>query len=347
MSKRYWGYFVAVGLIVLCSSGQAQDQSDQTNGSANQQQAPSDNSFTPIPIYVIEDQATADARERHEEEARQREISDLIAQEGMNAATQAMNEATQRMADYAWWSTFLVGIGTALLFVTLWLTRQANVAAQLAVRETRRIGEAQVRAYVAWHSCEVATVVSENHGATEIVQFAFRPQIQNTGQSPATLIDLYADFSIFDSGVTPTVSIDAAKSKTKDIIGAGNTFGMARQSMTFQEAISIYQGIKSAYLTGWGRYFDIFQDDKKTPYTFSFCFKMNFMLHPSTTSGTASDLIDLHSMSEYMINIEHDWSDDHQKDNQSLEMKRFNFFKRAKPLSKSYDRLLKRFKLLI
>ena len=86
----------------------------------------------PLPIEIVESQAAAEARERHEAEARQRDIADLAAQQGMNAATQAMNAATQRMAEYAFWSTFLVAVGTAAVVWSLILMRQANGAAVAA-----------------------------------------------------------------------------------------------------------------------------------------------------------------------------------------------------------------------
>lgn len=47
----------------------------------------------------------------------------------MNAATQAMNKATEDMRDYALYSTVLLGVGTVLLIGTLLLTLQANNAA--------------------------------------------------------------------------------------------------------------------------------------------------------------------------------------------------------------------------
>ncbi|KAA0920608.1 hypothetical protein FLO80_00010 [Aquicoccus porphyridii] len=120
---------VAIGLIAVTGLGQAQEQTEGTKGQASQQQGPTQALPLSIPVNIVEDQAAADARKRREEEARQREIADLAAQQGMNAATQSIDAATQDMRDYALYSTLLVALGTGLLFYTLWLTRQANRAA--------------------------------------------------------------------------------------------------------------------------------------------------------------------------------------------------------------------------
>jgi len=148
MPYRAWVFIVALGLIVAASLGQAQEQAQEAEWQTEPQQGPAQSLPLPFPIVIVEDDAAAEARQRQEEESRQREIEDLIAQQGMNAATQAMNAATQDMRNYALYSTILIGVGTSLLFVTLYLTWQANGAAQEAVKVTRVIGVVQTRAYM-------------------------------------------------------------------------------------------------------------------------------------------------------------------------------------------------------
>lgn len=148
MSIRYWVAAVAFGLVGIVQSGQAQEETDNEQGQARQQERPAHSYPLPFPIEIIEDQTDADARKRREAEARQREIDDLIAQQGMNEATRAMNKATQEMRDYAYAQTWLVGIGTVLLFGTLWFAWQGNKAAFRAVNTTKDIGDKQLRAYV-------------------------------------------------------------------------------------------------------------------------------------------------------------------------------------------------------
>ncbi|MFN3210468.1 MAG: hypothetical protein ACE369_15970 [Roseovarius sp.] len=180
MFKRYWIIAIVFGLVA--SLGQAQEEAQSEQGRAQTEQAPSQTFQLPLPVEIVEDQAAADARQSREEEARKREIADLAAQEGMNAATQAMNNATQRMAEYAFWSTVLVGVGTALLFVTLYLTREANRAAQAAVEVTDRHGRLQTKAYLSATSFAPLYRWDEDG---KPVTVSFRTLYGNSGNSPA------------------------------------------------------------------------------------------------------------------------------------------------------------------
>jgi len=182
MPYRAWLLIAALGLIVAASLGQAQEQAQEAEWQTEPQQGPAQSLPRPFPIVIVEDDAAAEARQRQEEESRQREIEDLIAQQGMNAATQAMNAATQDMRDYALYSTIFIGIGTVLLVVTLYLTGQANRAAVESVAVTRRIGEAQTRAYLSFDSID-AGYIAQADG--EITGIRLRPNIRNTGQTPA------------------------------------------------------------------------------------------------------------------------------------------------------------------
>ncbi|MEC5292386.1 hypothetical protein VSX64_16965 [Aurantimonas sp. C2-6-R+9] len=135
-------------------------------------------------------QSRAQVGERREEESAQREIEDLAAQQGMNAATQAMNDATQRMADYAWWSTLLVGIGTVLLVATLLLTLAANRAAVRAADAAFKandlmkvIAQHQLRAYLAPDNMSHARRVDGRH-----VDYILK--LKNFGQTPAKQVTL-------------------------------------------------------------------------------------------------------------------------------------------------------------
>lgn len=192
MSFRAWVIAVAFGIIA--GLGQAQEQTDRPQGEAETQQEPTGAYPVPFPVVVVEDQATADARKRGEDESSQREIEDLAAQQGMNAATQAMNRTTQRMAEYAFWSTVFVAVGTALLVITLLLTWQANRAAVFAGRITQRIGEAQVRAYL---HCKSAKYKLSKESISAIVEF------ENTGQSPANVITISGGVTLHDVGGFP------------------------------------------------------------------------------------------------------------------------------------------------
>ncbi|HLP70087.1 MAG TPA: hypothetical protein VK181_21460 [Rhizobium sp.] len=188
MSKRYWISAIAFGLICSFSLGNAQEQKQSEQGKAAQQEKPAKSYPFPFPVEIIENQSAAEARERSEAESRQREIDDLVAQQGMNIATQAMNDATQRMVGLSEIQTWLVGIGTVLLFATLMLTIQANRAAVRAaeaadrtVDVTRDIGEAQVRAYL---FCVSAAYTRKKDYISAIVE------IGNSGNSPASNVEV-------------------------------------------------------------------------------------------------------------------------------------------------------------
>lgn len=137
-------FAVAFGLALFSGATFASDEqppihvdADGQRG-ASAEQAPSDKPLPPVRVEIIEDKAEAEARKRREKESAQREISDLVAQEGMNAAT-------KRMADYAFHQTWIVAIGTALLIGTLILTWQANRAAVAAANAAERTFYAQHR----------------------------------------------------------------------------------------------------------------------------------------------------------------------------------------------------------
>ncbi|MEQ1951901.1 hypothetical protein [Mesorhizobium sp. CN2-181] len=130
----------AIALLIVIVSGLgvcAQDSIGQ-DGQANAQETQANNAPWSLPVQIIEDKAETKARQSREERSEQREIDDLAAQQGMN-------ETTAKMADYALYQTILVGIGTVLLFYTLWLTSQANRAAVRAAvaAETANVGMKQ------------------------------------------------------------------------------------------------------------------------------------------------------------------------------------------------------------
>ena len=75
----------------LPALGQAQNEGGNANGGTADKQQPTQQLPIPLPIQIIEDDEAASARKTSENEAAQREKDDLIAQQGMHTATQAMN----------------------------------------------------------------------------------------------------------------------------------------------------------------------------------------------------------------------------------------------------------------
>ncbi len=109
MSKCFGFIAVTFGVIVFSSVGQAQNKTDYEKSEPNDQSENPKIFPITVPVKIIISDASTESRQRRESESRQREIDDLIAQQGMNSATQAMNEDTQRMALYSFISTVIVG----------------------------------------------------------------------------------------------------------------------------------------------------------------------------------------------------------------------------------------------
>lgn len=219
MPYRAWLLIVAFGLILPAPLLQAQEQADQPDGQAQSQQSPAIYLPNPLLIEIIEDEAEAEARRRHEEESRQREIDDLEAQQGMNAATQAMNEATQSMKHAAWLSTALVGLGTVLLIATLWLTRQANRAAQKAVEVTEAIGISQMRAWLSFTEWRLDAAGSE--GSVE--GFYIVLSWKNTGSTPAVNVRAFTG-PAGDPRLTDDNNIFSGSDETTSTVGPSMSF---------------------------------------------------------------------------------------------------------------------------
>ncbi|WP_273250117.1 hypothetical protein [Sediminimonas qiaohouensis] len=183
---------IALVFGLAASLGQAQEQTGDTQRQAGRQDYPPHLFSRPIAVDVIEDKAEAEARKREEEEARQREIEDLAAQKGMNTATQSIEAATRDMRDYALYSTILVGVGTVLLLFTLFLTRQANRAAQAAVDVTREMGKKQARAYLYIKIGNFEISVVDNADSSNLVTRVV-VTVANSGNTPAYSPVIYYD----------------------------------------------------------------------------------------------------------------------------------------------------------
>lgn len=191
-------------MILFASLGQAQDQNQNPPNTPTTEQEETHSLPIPLPVDVrspikvdiVESDKDAEARKHEEYERTKREKDDLIAQQGMNAATQAMNEATQKLVYYSKFSTIFVGVGTILLFWTLYLTRQANKSAGRAVDVTREIGQAQARAYVAFDG---GNIHFGDKGT-------FHCTINNFGTTPA-----------YDVAISIKCAYSAAKTDLQDI----------------------------------------------------------------------------------------------------------------------------------
>ena len=187
MSHRAWLLVTAIGLA--SSLVEAQDQAGSPEDGTAGQEQPAGNLPLGFPVRIIEDDETAEARERSERQSEQREIDDLIAQQRMADATVAMNEATQSMKRAAWWSFGAVFVGTLLLIWTLFLTRQANSAAIAAVATNR-----------AWMSFDRIEPGTYKNSMVDGVKYSDVLRLAavfiNKGNSPALGVTFYARYHV-------------------------------------------------------------------------------------------------------------------------------------------------------
>lgn len=184
MANRSWGFLLALGLT-LASLGQAQEP-----------ESPPEQSFEavdPSPalqgIEAAIRELAAEEDEREQRAQERREQRDLAAQEAMAFWAEWMTYATGA-------TVFLTLIGLAALIRTLHHTKRAadytgtmldeakraTEAAQATVDITKRIGEAQTRAYL---SIERVTLFfpDPDNMTLDVV-------VKNTGQSPAVRVCL-------------------------------------------------------------------------------------------------------------------------------------------------------------
>ena len=252
MSFRTWMYvFAIIGLTSPALVQTEEEESEQRQ--AEQQDTPAYEPPLPFPVKILEDTAAADARARGEEEARQREIAALAAQEGMNAATQAIKDATLDMRDSAQISTLLVGIGTIFLFATIWLTWRA-------VRDTRDIGQKQVRAYIALKDCRIDGI-AKGQKATAFLNFV------NSGQSPCyiTATSIGIGFEPTPIQATPVLATEPKSSPSSE--GHGGVFAHSvstKREISSQEFAAYAAGKMGFVVTCQIIYRDVFDIEHET-----------------------------------------------------------------------------------
>jgi hypothetical protein len=205
---------VALGLVALPLQIQAQPHEDTTQRDHRNEQPPAQ---TDMPtVNMVEDHAASDTANTPEDRAEQRQIDDLAAQQGMN-------DATKRMADLAVYQTWLIGIGTLFLLLTLWLTSKTNNAAAESVRVatatlavTHDMAQRQLRAYL---------TVSEASAREENGILGVYLMLRNSGQTPARIYRQWACYSIEDQGAAP-VRFDSFSNNKIHAVGPGNKVHM-------------------------------------------------------------------------------------------------------------------------
>lgn len=252
---------------------------------------------------LADNEGSADEYEPECDQPKSQREADLCAQV-------RMAEASDALVNQAWYQfrATLGEIGLLVIAIIIaswaaWEARRAARAGYETVETTRKIGEAQVRAYVSWSGANMSPLGDEDG---RIVSFMFRPTIQNTGQSPAKLAALFSYSQLIDGERAPTCRFDIEKASCFDEIGASNKFVLAPQSISFETAVDVYKGRKRFYILGWAAYRDVFQTETEPPHTFAFCFEVLFAGDPRvfTRDTNFGANVRYHSRPDFIIEPE-------------------------------------------
>lgn len=261
MLRSYWVVVFTFALALSASLGvqaQVSEYSEQREITA--QQTPLENPPWSLGVHIVDGQASASARKLREEQSDQREMDDLLAQQGMN-------ETTQKMANLVDMQTWLIGIGTALLFVTLSLTWQANKAARDAVEITRQIGETQTRAYLDVDSCKAEYFAEPS--MPEHIRFMIN--LRNTGQTPARNVSGWVTCH-FAHDFDEKYPVKDASQDSKTSVGAGRELKFEFWTTDRGWPIEAVQTVRSQQTNLWVHglveYQDILGQDREVCFRF-------------------------------------------------------------------------------
>lgn len=146
-----------------------------------------------LPVRIISEPEASAKDQIKQEEAIQREIDDLSAQKGMEAATVSIDAATRDMRDYAkyslvlsWISLLVGGLSTILLLLTLRQSIKANKIASISsdaavnsVAVAQSLGRIQSRPYLGVTEAQI--VQADGSGS----RFNVLLTVKNFGSTPA------------------------------------------------------------------------------------------------------------------------------------------------------------------
>ncbi|MEF2074924.1 hypothetical protein [Consotaella aegiceratis] len=182
MPRRYWFIIVAFGIVVLAALQQSCWAQEQNRNPEEQIYIP------PPPFGLFEQTEEPNGPAQPCEQGREDRSSDLCAQ--WKAA-----DAAKKSAD---WGAFSVCIGVVTFLaaaVAAIYAGSTSKASWASVAETRRIGEAQVRAYLDFEHVTIGY-----DAANQCLTFS--AMIINNGQSPALSADFVVEVTLFcDEGL--------------------------------------------------------------------------------------------------------------------------------------------------
>jgi hypothetical protein len=244
MSKRTRLICAASGLIALfCSSLSAQDSKVHNGGGAPKTNTAPNKSGNFCGASFTMDCGRDDVGpDKYYEDRNTREDLDLKAQQSVADSTEKILRLTKLQMGVS-----VVGLG--LLF---WSLRQTRTA----IKDTREIGEAQVRAYMSLSD------INLNWGPETFREFTPEFKWKNTGQSPALKCIVYTDFHIqeFDSDdvLVTSFSERPTSSKVGVFCAAGADFNAPGSNIAKYEAVDFYSKKRRLVIFSAITYEDVF-----------------------------------------------------------------------------------------
>ena len=153
--------------------------------------------FPPLVVknHDVKGQNNPGSMNSKKKEAEKREIEDLAAQQGMNAAAQSMDVSTLRLAndtetlakdtkrirEYTWWMAFASVFAAGFLLPTLIATGIAAWASRATLKETRSANISQLQPYVS-----IKSVILRMYGDADlgVIFVNLKIKLRNDGHTP-------------------------------------------------------------------------------------------------------------------------------------------------------------------
>lgn len=182
-------------------------------------------------------------------------------------AEESMERANWEMVKWAAWQTAFVGIGTLLVFATLYLMIQANKSAtkaaqssELSVEVSRRIYEDQTRAFASFKFVEIIPSTEQKLGR-------FKLAVKNHGATPATILKLITVYKVFKKGDDIKISLNKktdAPPHPQGLVFPGETEYVYMNAQLGASTIGIIKSGGSAHVAGYLLYRDAFGKHRRT-----------------------------------------------------------------------------------
>lgn len=266
MFSGAWLAAVVFGIGLLgggLTSAFAQNSSEQTvsdQPGRDGQQEDGNQSAEPFsfPVRILEGPKQTESAKRQEEESAQREIDDLVAQEGMN-------ESTKRIVALTLLQTVLAFFGTIALIYSLHLNRKATHAATTAALAAEKAIHSD-RAWMTVSSFNAGFAAGNINGAPIEKGIVMWIEWINTGRSPALRPNVFFNrrfvgqnesTPVFDAG-----SLSGESDASGATIGPGQTGSSGQLALNDDEAARFMARETRLFVYSTVTYFDIFNNSQ-------------------------------------------------------------------------------------